>query len=156
MTMLTTSIVVPNLMLQLFILTSGVKADTGVHCDPGNAKQDQQIMITNTGGSYQASPNEACVTHNGKVHWEVADQTWNFVTVFVDDSHSPFKAGHRYHDKNNKGENVQHCSGKSNCPYTYYGLVIDGAGVLHVIDPKVIINPNAVEKHGRRGKKPGE
>lgn len=72
-------------------MTSSAKADTGVHCDPANAQDSQVITITqNSSGGFEASPNEACVTHNGEVQWTVTNTSWKWATWFVDDSSSPF------------------------------------------------------------------
>src|SRR6267378_3616691 len=67
---------------------------------------------------------------------------WKWFTIFLSDKDSPFNPGHNLHGKDNDNDDVQGCSETTNCSYSYYGLVIAG-GKAYLIDPKIIVNPNA-------------
>jgi hypothetical protein len=69
-------------------------------------------------------------------------------SFFLSDGTSPFKANDRWHDENNATDMVtlssQNCpSGSVSCTFNYYGVAIDAGGGEHIIDPKIIVNPNA-------------
>ena len=137
--------------LEMFAMTSPTMADsgTGTSCEQGDAQGDVTIQITMQSGKVQAVPNAICVTHNAHVKWVPDDPAWIWFTLFADDNSSPFGQGKILHGKGNDHDDVKNCPHSNNCSYTYYGLVIIGS-TTYLIDPMIIVNPNARPPHKKK------
>jgi hypothetical protein len=132
----------------ILVMTSPAMADDQTpNCDPANAQNDVTITISmNSSGTGVQAPTQVCVTHDAHVKWVPANPDWKWVTLFVDDAHSPFGNGKILHGNGNDHDDITRKCPPPNptCSYPYYGLVVIGT-TPYVIDPTIIVNPNAIE-----------
>jgi hypothetical protein len=132
--------------------TSPALADDGTSttCKIADAQKHAMIQITQTASGGVSAP-AVCVTHDGDVTWKPDKDTWTWFTLFVDDDHSPFDKGKILHGKGNDNDHIKNnpCAGASTCSFTYYGLVII-KNVPYLIDPKIIVNANAIDDAKKR------